>query len=126
MTEMPIGSTHKDVGIFAGQSARRVGTIKKEIDKIGKVSDLVQLYEIAGDCSWSPEARLYSAARCIGGLQRAAEHRQLRPDISVEDIEARTAGLNSLTWADPDFHCCLLDLRRERAAVREQPLLDEE
>jgi len=91
--ELPVGSTHKGVAIFAGQSAKRVALIRREIDKVTKISDLTQLYEIAGDCSWSPEARLFAEARCIAGLQLATERRQARPDIDKEDVVACTAGL---------------------------------
>ena len=55
---LPIACDHKGVGIHANQPAKRVALVKREIDKVTRISDLVQLYEIAGDCSWSPEARL--------------------------------------------------------------------
>jgi len=119
---MPIATTYKGVVIFAGQPAKRIALVKREIAKIGKVSDLEQLYELAGDCSWSPEARLLAGAKCIAGLRRATELRQQRPDIDIEDVEARTAGLTSLTWANPDRYCSLLDVHHERAVPREQPL----
>jgi hypothetical protein len=123
--EMPIATTYKGVDIHAGQDARRVALVKREIDKISKISDLAELFEIAGDCSWSPEARLFAGARCIAGLELATERREAKPDIDREDIEARTAGLASLKWADPHRYCSLLDTHSERAAKREQPL-DEE
>ena len=123
--EMPIAATYKGVGIHAGQGAKRVGVVKREIDKIGKISDLAELFEIAGDCSWSPEGRLFAAARCIAGLELRIERREAKPDIDREDVEARTAGLSAAKWADPDRYCSLLDTHPERAAKREQPL-DEE
>jgi hypothetical protein len=124
--EMPIASTYKGVAIFAGQPAKRVALVRKEIDKVGKISDLVRLSEIAGDCAWSPEARLLSAAKCIGGLQRACERREARPDIDLERVEACVAGLATVRWAHPDRHCSLFDADHERAAKREEPLPDEE
>ena len=54
----PIASTYKGVGIHAGQSAKRVAHVKAEIDRVSKTGDLLRLYGIAGDCSWSPEARV--------------------------------------------------------------------
>jgi hypothetical protein len=123
--EIPIATTHKGVGIHAGQSARRVALVKREIDKLSKISDLMQLYEIAGDCSWSPEARLFAGARCVAGLQMATERRQAHPDINREDVEACTAGLAVQRWADPFKYCSLLDAQHERAVLREQSL-DEE
>jgi hypothetical protein len=123
--EMPIAATYKAVGIHAGQSAKRVALVKREIDKIGKISDLAELFQIAADCAWSPEARLFARARCIAGLELATERRAARPDIDREDVESRVAGLASIRWADPDKFCSLLDTHSERAAKREQPL-DEE
>jgi hypothetical protein len=124
--ELPVASTHKGVAIFAGQSAKRVALIRREIDKVAKISDLTQLYDIAGDCSWSPEARLFAEARCIAGLQMATERRQARPDIDKEDVVACTAGLAVVRWAHPDRFCSLLDMHPERAARRDEPLDDEE
>lgn len=94
--------------------------MKQEIDKVNKISDLVQLFEIAGDCAWSPEARLFA------GLQLATERRQARPDIDREDVVARTAGLASLTWVDPFRYCSLFDADHERAVLHEEPLADDE
>jgi len=120
--EMPISGTYKGVAIFAGQPAKRVALVKREIDKIGKINDLAKLFEIAGDCSWSPEGRLFSAARCIAGLELATERREVKPHFDREDVESRIAGLAAAGWADPDRYCSLLDVHSERAAKREQPL----
>jgi hypothetical protein len=124
LTEIPIATTYKGVGIHAGQNARRRAQVKREIDKVIKISDLMRLFEVAGDAAWSPEARLFAEARCIAGLQLATERRQARPDIDREDVEARTAGLASLTWADPFRYCSVLDAHHERAVEREEPLPD--
>src|SRR5262249_8155095 len=122
---MPIATTHKGVGIHAGQGAKRVALVKKEIDKVGKINDLAELFEIAGDCSWSPEARLFAGARCLAGLEIRTERREARPDIDRAAIESRTAGLGSIQWADPFRYCSLLDVYHGGAAKREEPL-DEE
>jgi hypothetical protein len=122
--DLPIACHHKGVAIFAGQSAKRIGLVKKEIDRINKISDPVRLFEVAGDVAWSPEGRLLAAARCIAGLQRATERREPRPDIDPERVEACTAGLASLTWAHPHRYCSLLDADHERAVPREEPLPD--
>ena len=52
--EMPIATTYKGVGIHAGQPAKRVALVKREIDKVNKISDLARLFEIAGDCGLEP------------------------------------------------------------------------
>jgi hypothetical protein len=124
--EMPIATTYKGVGIHAGQSAKRVALVKREIDKVNKISDLEELLEIAGDCSWSPESRLFAEARCIAGLQIATERRQAHPDIDKEDVVVAAAGLSVLKWAHPDQYCSLLDSHPERAARRDEPLDDDD
>jgi hypothetical protein len=126
LTEVPVVLTYKGVAIFAGQPAKRVALVKREIDRVSKISDLPRLFEVAGDVAWSPEARLFAGARCIAGLELATERREARPDIRREDIEAHMAGLATVRWADPLRHCSLLDMHPERAAPREQLLADEE
>ena len=123
--ELPIATTYKGVAIFAGQPAKRVALVKREIDKVNKISDPVQLSEIAGDAAWSPEARLLAGAKCAAGLQRATERRETRPDIDTDRVEACTAGLSVVGWAHPSRHCSLLDAHHERAVLRERPLDDE-
>jgi hypothetical protein len=123
---MPVAETYKDVAIFACQSPKRVALVKKEVDEVSRISDLMRLYEIAGDCAWSPEARLCAEARCLAGLAIATERRTARPDIDKENVIACTAGLSVLKWAHPFRHCSLLDADPERAAMREQPLPDME
>jgi hypothetical protein len=120
--ELPTSETYKGVAIFAGQPKRRVALVKKEIDKVSRITDLERLFEIAGDCAWSPESRILAGARSLAGLQLATERRQAHPDIDREDVAARTAGLASIRWADPDRHCSLFDVDHERAARREEPL----
>lgn len=120
--ELPIACHHKGVAIFDGQPAKRVALVKREIDRVSKIGDLERLYEIVGDCSWSPEARLLAEARCIAGLQMATERRQAHPDIDKENVVAAAAGLATQTWAHPDRHCSLFDLHPERAALRDLPL----
>jgi hypothetical protein len=124
MTEMPIATSYKGAPIFAGQGTKRVALVKREIDKVGRITDVIRLFDITGDCTWSPEARLLAGARCIAGLQLATERRQARPDIDRDVVEARTAGLSSRTWAHPDRYCTLCDPDHERAVKRERPLED--
>ncbi len=116
---MPIATTYQGVGIHAGQPARRVALVKREIGRVGDIVDLMRLAEIVEDTAWSPEARQYAGAKCLAGLRRATERREARPDIDLEVIEACTAGLASLTWADPERYCSLLDVDYARAAPRE-------
>lgn len=124
--ELPTSETYKGVAIFAGQPKRRVALVKKEIDKVTRLSDLVKLYEVVGDCSWSPESRLLAEARCLAGLQLATERRQTHPAIDKENVVAAAAGLAVLRWAHPDRYCSLFDIHPERAALRDEPLDDDE
>jgi hypothetical protein len=121
--EIPIAATYKGVGIHAGQGAKRVRLVKGEIDRVSKISDLMRLFAITGDCAWSPESRLFAAARCIAGLELATERREAKPDIDREDVEARTAGLDSLEWRSPVVYGTDLE---DGGEPREQPLDDEE
>jgi hypothetical protein len=123
--EMPIATTFRGIDIHAGQPAKRVAVVKAEIDKVGRISNLQRLFEIAGDCAFAPETRLLAGARCIAGLELATERREARPDISREDVEARIAGLASIRWAHPHYYCSDLDMHPERAAPRDEPLPDE-
>jgi hypothetical protein len=123
--ELPIGMSYKGVGIYAGQPAKRIALVKREIDKVGKISDPERLFEIAGDCGWSPESRLLAGARAIAGLELMTERREAKPDIDREDVEAATAGLDTIRWADPDRYCSMLDEHPERAAEREEPFESE-
>ena len=123
---MPTSGSYKGVAIFACQSPKRVTLIKKEIDRVGKIGDLEELFQVAGDCAWPPEARIYAAARCLAGLQLSTERRRARPDINREDVEACTAGLAVRRWAHPDRFCSLLDMHPERASLRDDPLDDDE
>jgi hypothetical protein len=122
LTDWPIATTYRDVGIHAGQSPRRIRLVKKQIDKVNAISDLMQLFEICGDPAWSPESRLLAGAKCTAGLRRAVERREPKPDIDPDLVVARTAGLGTADWAHPTRFCSLLDLHSERALPREEPL----
>jgi hypothetical protein len=123
--ELPIASTYKGMPIFAGQPAKRVALVKRELDKVSKISDLMELYAICGDPSWSPESRLCAEARCLAGLELATERRQARPDLDKENVVAAAAGLSVLRWAHPTRHCSLFDMHPQLAALRDEPLDDD-
>jgi hypothetical protein len=123
--DLPIACHHRGVAIFV-QPAKRVALVKKEIDRVSKISDPVRLSEIAADPSWAPEARIYSAALCRAALQRAVERREAKPDLDAERVEACVAGLATVRWQHPSKHCSLFDVDDERAAKRERALPDTE
>ena len=46
----------------------------------------------------------------MGVWELATEGRMPRPvGLSLEQLKARTAGLDSVTWRDPDRYCNVLD-----------------
>jgi hypothetical protein len=120
LTEIPIATMHKGVGVHANQRAKRVRLVKSQIDQVTELSDPTSLFQVAADPAWAPEARLCSAARCVAALQLATERRQGRPDIDPAAVQAVTAGLSSIEWQHPTKYCSLLDARggHERAAPR--------
>jgi hypothetical protein len=121
--DLPITTTHRGIGIYAGQPAKRVALVKAEIDRVSRIADLIELSRIAGDASWAPESRLLASAKCVAGLQRATERRESKPGIDPDAVVASTAGLDSVKWADPYRYCSLCDAHHERAVRRERPLL---
>jgi hypothetical protein len=93
------------------QPRERVETIvKPELDRIFAISDPQKLYEICGNVSWSPEARLLCRARLLAGWELATEGRMPRPaGFTLDQIKAHTGALDSITWRDPFFYCSDLD-----------------
>jgi hypothetical protein len=120
---IPVLCRYKNVAIFADQPPKRVALVKREIDRVHKIDNLERLCEIAGDVRWSPESRLLAGAKCVSGLRLATERREQKPNIAVESVEARTAGLGSIGWRNPWHYCSLLDAHCDENAVpRERPL----
>jgi hypothetical protein len=126
MTDMPVALFHRGIGVHAFQSARRVTRVKKQIDRVLAIADLMYLFEICDDAAWCPESRLLAAARCAAGLELATERRQARrPDIDRADIAARVADLAIREWQHPLKYCGLCEPQHERAVKRERPLPDQ-
>ena len=96
---IPIVEVYRGVGIHDQQPADRIERIvKPEIDAVYDMRDLEALYEFTGDVARCPEARLFSAAKIEALWQQATEERRQRPDIDLETVRARVAGLDSATW----------------------------
>jgi hypothetical protein len=122
--EIPFVGFHRRIGLHDHQSPARLDIVRAELDTVIGMSDIDELASWARDISRSPESRLLSGSKAIAILQNVGEQRQRRPrGLSVAQIEALTAGLNSKTWRDPEFFCCLLDPRGGPGPVpRETPL----
>lgn len=119
----PIGS-HRGIGIHDCQGPARVKVVKAAIDRVAKISDLMELVDFAADCRQPPEARLFAANKVEVEFEVAAEERRNRPTIDMDRLRATVAGLDSVGWRDPDHYGTLLDPRD--AVKRETPLPDEE
>ena len=70
---MPIATTYKGIRIHV-QPAKRIALVKKEIDKINNIGDLVQLVEVAADVAWPPEARTVCLMRITNAQRHATSH----------------------------------------------------
>src|SRR5262249_12992141 len=123
--QIPVVEIYRGVGIEDQQSFERIGLVKREIDRVHRMSGPDELADYAGDARHAPEARMLAGARAEALWELAAEERRLRPGISLERLRAVTAGLGSRTWRDPDRYCSLLDLHPEHAAQRPDPLADD-
>jgi hypothetical protein len=121
--QIPVVEIYRGVGIEDQQSFERIRLVKREIDRVHRMSGADELADYAGDARHPPEARMLAGARAEALWELAAEERRLRPTISLERLRAATAGLGSKTWRDPDYHCSLLEVG---GVEREQPLADEE
>ena len=124
MSSIPTIGVHRNVGIYDNQSPARVKIVKAAIDRVAKISDLMELVAYAADCQQPPEARLFAANKVEVEYEVAAEERRNRPTIDMDRLRATVAGLNSVKWRDPSRHCSLLDIHYERAVVRDEPLPD--
>ena len=118
---IPAVELYRECRIHDQQSPVRIETVKREIDRVFDIADPQRLFEICGDVGWSPEARLLCAARLMGIWELATEGRAPRPvGITLELIKARTAGIDSVRWRDPDRFCSMLDVEwRSPVEVRD-------
>lgn len=124
MTAIPIMATHRGVGIHDHQSPARIRVVKVAIDRVAKMSDILELVDFAGDSRQPPEARIFAATKVEVEYQVAAEERRNRPIVDLDRVRASVAGLDSIEWRDPRRYASLLDL--DGSVLREQPLTDDE
>jgi len=126
MTQIPTIATHQGVGIHDHQTPARIKVVKAAIDRVARMSDILELADFAADPRHPPEARLFAASKVAAEYELAAEERRNRPIIDLDRVRATVAGLDSLVWRDPDRYCSLLDSHPEHAAPRAAPLDDED
>jgi hypothetical protein len=123
MTQIPIVATHRGIGIHNHQTPARIRVVKAAIDRVARMSDILELADFAADPRQPPEARMFAANKVEVEYELAAEERRNRPTIDLDRVRATVAGLDSLVWRDPDRYGTLLD---HGGVEREQPLDDAE
>jgi hypothetical protein len=121
MTQIPTVATHRGVGIHDHQTPARISVVRAAIDRVAAMSDILELTDFAADPQQPPEARLFAASKVEVEYELAAEERRNRPTIDLDRVRASVAGLDSLTWRDPDRYGSLLE---HGGVEREEPLPD--
>jgi hypothetical protein len=124
MTQIPTIATHRGVGIHDHQTPARIRVVKAAIDRVARMSDILELADFAADLQQPPEARMFAANKVEVEYELAAEERRNRPTVDLDRVRATVAGLDSLVWRDPWQYGTLLD--PHGGIEREQPLADDE
>jgi hypothetical protein len=122
MTQIPTIATHRGVGIHDHQTPARVKVVKAAIDRVARMSGILELADFAADPQQPPEARMFAASKIAVEYELCAEERRNRPTIDLDRVRATVAGLDSLVWRDPDRYGTLLDAAG--GVQREEPLPD--
>jgi hypothetical protein len=119
---IPTIAVHRGIGLHDCQSPARIKLVKAAIDRVARMSDIMELVDFAADAVQPPEARLFAANKAEIHYQLAAEERRNRPAIDLDRLRATVSGLDGIVWRDPDRFGSLLDYG---GIEREQPLADE-
>jgi hypothetical protein len=119
---IPGAQVYRGVPVHDQQPAERIeGVVKREIDLVHGMTDVVELFEFARSSRNAPESRLFAAAKVEAAWEIAAEERRPRPTgITLETTRAVVAGLNSVYWRCPVTYGSILDA--PGALAREVPL----
>jgi hypothetical protein len=121
MTQIPIVAVHRGIGVHADQPPARIRIVKHAIDRVARMSDIMELVAFCADPQQPPEARLFAASKVEVEYELAAEERRNRPTIDLDRVRATVAGLDSVVWRDPDRYGSLLE---HGGVEREEPLSD--
>jgi hypothetical protein len=116
---IPTVGVHRGIGLHDHQTPARL--VKAAIDRVARMSDVMELVDFAADAVQPPEARLFAANKAEIHYQLAAEERRNRPAIDLDRLRATVSGLDSVVWRDPYRYGSLLD---HGGIEREQPLDD--
>jgi hypothetical protein len=121
MTEIPIIGEHCGVGIHNHQGPRRIKVVKAAIDRVARMSDVLELVDFAADVRQPPEARLFAANKVEVEYEMAADARRNRPTVDLDKIRASVAGLDSVEWRSPVVYGTDL----ENGGIEREQALDE-
>jgi hypothetical protein len=123
MTQIPTITAHRGVGIHDCQTPARIKVVKAAIDRVARMSDILELADFAADPQQPPEARMFAANKVEVEYELAAEERRNRPTIDLDRVRATVAGLDSLEWRSPVVYGTDLE---DGGVPREEPLTGEE
>jgi hypothetical protein len=123
MTQIPTIAVHRGIGIHDHQTPGRIKTVKAAIDRVARMSDIMELVDFAADPQQPPEARLFSANKLEVEYELAAEERRNRPVVDLDKVRASVAGLASVEWRSPVVYGTDLEIggveREERLPAEE-------
>jgi hypothetical protein len=109
---MPIVETYRGVGIHDFQDAERIElVVKPAIDEVFTMSDPRSLFAYARDQRNPPEARLFAGDKIHAGHDINSARHVNRERVDLELVDAATAGLTSLGWADHEGYGSMIDVR---------------
>jgi hypothetical protein len=87
------GEIYRGARILPYSSPDRVATVKQEIDEVWALADAQPLFEVLGNNSSSPEARLFAAARLEALLETGARCHHCGRSVDGQLIRACIVGL---------------------------------
>ena len=122
MSKIKCIGEHRGVGLHDQQGPERLKLVKGEIDRVlDRLEDIGELYAWCRDAMHAPESRALAAAKIHASWSVLAATRGKRPaNVTLEDVDAAVAGVNSHEWRDPQRYCSMLDA--DPAVPRERPL----
>jgi hypothetical protein len=101
MTHIPLIASHLGVGVHNCQSPARIKVVRAAIDRVARMSDILELADFAADPQQPPEARMFAASKLEVEHAVAAEERRNRPVVDMDRVRASVAGLDSVEWRSP-------------------------
>jgi hypothetical protein len=101
MTQIPTIGVHRGIRLHDHQTPARIKVVKGAIDRVARMSDILQLVDFAANPQEPPEARLFAASKIEVEYEVAAEERRNRPEVDLDRLRATISGLDSLEWRSP-------------------------